>query len=285
MDTVPGHVPVRREGGFLYGRGTVDAKGPLATFVLASARVADDLTRSRLLVIGAVEEEAHSKGAHHLVQTLEAPDGVVIGEPSGWQGITLGYKGTLSVDYRLAREEGHGAGDRVAPVEEAVAFWNRLATYTSELNGDRRPPRFDTLDPMLRSICTDSDGLEENVHMGIGLRLPPAADVGDLRERMLSWDGAAEVTFPYHEPPYRAEKNTLVVRGLLRAIRNVGGRPRFKLKTGTSDMNVVGPAWGCPIVAYGPGDSSLDHTPHERIDLDEFRQAVDVLTYALSELG
>ena len=33
-----------------------------------------------------------------------------------------------------------------------------------------------------------------------------------------------------------------------------GGRPRFKLKTDTADMNVVGPAWGCPIVAYGPGD-------------------------------
>ena len=37
MDTVPGDIPVRREGGRLYGRGAVDAKGPLATFVLAAA--------------------------------------------------------------------------------------------------------------------------------------------------------------------------------------------------------------------------------------------------------
>ena len=74
------------------------------------------------------------------------------------------------------------------------------------------------------------------------------------------------------------------MRALLRAIRAEGGRPRFKLKTGTSDMNVVGPAWGCPIVAYGPGDSSLDHTPDEHIDAREFRRSVRVLARALETL-
>ena len=93
------------------------------------------------------------------------------------------------------------------------------------------------------------------------------------------------MTFPYSEPPFRAEKNTALVRALLRAIRAEGGRPRFKLKTGTSDMNVVGPAWGCPIVAYGPGDSSLDHTPNEHIEVEAFRRGVKVLTQALELLA
>ena len=39
MDTVPGRVEVRREGDLLYGRGAVDAKGPLATFIAAAGRV------------------------------------------------------------------------------------------------------------------------------------------------------------------------------------------------------------------------------------------------------
>jgi LysW-gamma-L-lysine carboxypeptidase len=47
-------------------------------------------------------------------------------------------------------------------------------------------------------------------------------------------------------------------------------------------MNVVGPAWGCPIVAYGPGDSSLDHTPEERIELAEYLRAVRVLSDVLA---
>lgn len=55
-------------------------------------------------------------------------------------------------------------------------------------------------------------------------------------------------------------------------------------KTGTSDMNVVSEVWNCPIIAYGPGDSRLDHTPDEHIDLDEYVRAVRVLELALQTL-
>ena len=281
MDTVLGHIPVRREGGFLHGRGAVDAKGPLAAFILAAARVRHELSRTRVLVIGAVEEETRSRGAHHLAEVMPAPDGVIIGEPGGWDGITLGYKGTLSVEFRLTKPAGHGAGDRVAPAEEAVAFWNRVVEYAAIVNEDRRPPRFDTLDPALRSMNTRSDGLEESVRACIGLRLPPGTDIEALQAQMRDWAEDAAVTFPCCEPPFRAQKNTPVVRALLRGIRDAGGRPRFKLKTGTSDMNVVGPTWQCPIAAYGPGDSSLDHTPVECINVEEFLRSVDVLAHAL----
>jgi LysW-gamma-L-lysine carboxypeptidase len=49
-------------------------------------------------------------------------------------------------------------------------------------------------------------------------------------------------------------------------------------------MTVVGPAWRCPIVAYGPGDAALDHTPEERIVLDEYLKAVRVLAGVLGAL-
>jgi LysW-gamma-L-lysine carboxypeptidase len=62
-------------------------------------------------------------------------------------------------------------------------------------------------------------------------------------------------------------------------------QPGFVVKTGTSDMNVVAPVWQCPIVAYGPGDSALDHTPHERLDLDEYWTAVQVLEATLRQLA
>jgi LysW-gamma-L-lysine carboxypeptidase len=284
MDTVPGFIPVRWEGNRLFGRGAVDAKGPLAAFVLAAARVAPCLDDVRLMVIGAVEEETHGWGSHYLAETMESPECAIIGEPSGWEGITLGYKGMLNMEYRRVQPGGHSAGELPGPAEHAVTFWNNLRRYAYAYN-QGKSRRFTTLDPALRDLHTFSDGLDDSVEMNIVARLPPDFDIDDLQARMEVWSNGARLTFLGSDPAHRVEKNTPPVRALLRAIRAEGGTPRFKLKTGTSDMNVVGPVWGCPLVAYGPGDSSLDHTPNEHIQIDEFRQGVAVLTRALEILA
>jgi LysW-gamma-L-lysine carboxypeptidase len=284
MDTVPGHIPVHRHGNLLYGRGTVDAKGPLATFILATARVAPKLQNTRITVIGAVEEEAFSKGARHLAKTMDAPDFCVIGEPNYWECITLGYKGRMWVDYTWEQPDTHSTGDQIGPAEKAITFWNQLMDYAEKRNHGREG-RFDTLDPALRDFRTHSDGLSTGVTMSVALRLPPDFEPKVLKRKMKMWAEGAKLKYlPLDMPYQQTDKNNHLVRAMLKAIRAEGGRPRFKLKTGTSDMNTVGPAWRCPIVAYGPGDSHLDHTPEEHIDVEEYKQAIDVLARAMEIL-
>ena len=289
MDTVPGFIPVRREGKKLYGRGAVDAKGPLAAFVLAAAQVAPKLIGAKVTVIGAVEEESHGWGSQYLAETMPAPTCAIIGEPSAWDCITLGYKGRLVMEYRLVQPGGHSAGEMIGPAELAVNFWNSVRRYAYAYNQDAllqgKKGRFNSLDPALRDLRTYSDGLHDFVEMTIVVRLPPDFGVDALQEKMEAWANAAKLAFRGSDPAYQSEKNIPPVRALLRAIRAEGGRPRFKLKTGTSDMNTVGPVWECPMVAYGPGDSSLDHTPHEHIEIDEFRRGVAVLGRALETMA
>jgi LysW-gamma-L-lysine carboxypeptidase len=284
MDTVPGLIPLYEEGGRLYGRGAVDAKGPLAVFVLAAARIAAHLVDTQLVVIGAVEEESHGLGARHLAKTLSPPAYTIVGEPSDWQGVTLGYKGMLSFDYQQSQPGGHSASPIAGPAEKAVALWNNLMAYSAGHNGGRSG-RFDTLDPALREFRTYGDGLSDGVDMQVVVRLPPGMEASQLRHEIQTWCNGAHLTFHPSDPPFQAPKNNPLVRAMLRAIRAKGGTPRFKLKTGTSDMNIVGPAWGGPIVAYGPGDSSLDHTPQEHIEIEEYLRAIDVLTHALKTLA
>ncbi|MCS7177892.1 MAG: [LysW]-lysine hydrolase [Anaerolineae bacterium] len=282
MDTVEGFIPVRIQDGRLYGRGAVDAKGPLAACILAAARVGP-IPGWRIAVVGAVEEESSSRGARHLLGHF-SPRAVIIGEPSGWEHITLGYKGRLRVLYRLAAPVRHSTAEGPSAAEQAVRFWNRLTEFAGELNRGERF-RFHTLDPTLHKITTYNGGFEEEVVMDITLRLPLGMSIPEIKDRIRSWAGDAAVGFSGEDVPYKAEKNTLLVRAFLQAIRRLGGNPTFKVKLGTSDMNTVGPAWRCPIVAYGPGDSRLDHTPEEHLDLKEFQRAIRVLEAVIQEIA
>jgi LysW-gamma-L-lysine carboxypeptidase len=135
------------------------------------------------------------------------------------------------------------------------------------------------------SIASEVTEFEERATVAIDMRLPPTVDPDDLEQSVRSIAGeAAAIEVVEKLPAVRSDKNNKVVRALLAGIRLQGGAPRFAVKTGTSDMNIVAPIWQCPIVAYGPGDSALDHTPDEHIDLREYQKAIDVLEAALLRL-
>ena len=288
LDTVPGFIPVRREGNRLFGRGAVDAKGPLAAAITALAMLPD--TESGFTLIGAVDEEGGSRGARH-AKGYEAPDALIILEPSGWDAVTLGYKGSLRIYYRLTQPMSHGAGPSPSAADRAVAFVRRLQDHAanaspSTLTGEGRGGgAFNRLDVRVLQMSADNDGIEDQASLEIGLRLPPGCDLGALEQAIRGWADGAELVVEYADPAVKADKNTPLVRAFVQAIREQGGNPRFKLKTGTSDMNVLVPAWGCPALAYGPGDSRLDHTPDEAIDFEEFQRGVAVLTSALMKLA
>lgn len=282
LDTVPGEIPVRLADGRLYGRGTVDAKGPLATFMYAAARCGPR-SDGHLVVIGAVEEEtATSRGARHVVGRY-APRACIIGEPSGGDGITLGYKGRLLLDYVLQQPMGHTAGPATGVAEQALQWWNALMIEIEAYNQGRER-LFDRLLPSLRQINTASNGLTNSASLQVGLRLPPDFDVEDFVNRAQILARPASLNAQGYEPAFKVGRRNALVRSLNAALRRHNLQPRYLLKTGTSDMNVVGPAWRCPIVAFGPGDSRLDHTPEEHIVVEEYLTAIDVLADALKML-
>ncbi|CAN5765362.1 [LysW]-lysine hydrolase [soil metagenome] len=279
IDTVPGRVPVRIENGVLWGRGAVDAKGPLATFVAAASAAAADLN-VRVTVVGAVGEEVIGSPGANDVATWNAPDFCIIGEPSGWDAVCLGYRGSLSLISTLQQSTRHTAGPGESVAEEAVQFWNELRKEIDRWNSGARN-NFGSIGHSLRAFNTSGDGLTDEAKLSIGLRLPPDLDVNLLLERIRSIAAPAQIAVDGVQEGYRTSKQSKLVPPFLRAIREAGGTPRFTLKLGTSDMNVVGPVWQCPIVAYGPGESALDHTPDERIVLSEYVQAVKILRSVL----
>jgi LysW-gamma-L-lysine carboxypeptidase len=239
------------------------------------------------MVVGAVEEECPtSKGARHIA-AYHRPQMCIIGEPSNWDRITLSYKGRLVLHWRWQGGLGHSAGQTVTPAERAVAYWGQVQSYVEQCNTGKTR-LFEWLDTALQDLNTGADGIDGWAQMTIGFRLPEDADPQKLADalRALPEGESATLQFTGMEHAYVAPKDTALSRAFRAAIRAQGGTPAFVQKTGTSDMNVVGHLWGgeVPMVAYGPGDSALDHTPDEHLDLDEYARAIRVLQTVLESL-
>jgi LysW-gamma-L-lysine carboxypeptidase len=284
IDTVPGEIPVRIEDGWLHGRGSVDAKGSLGAFAEATAQAAIP-AGWRVVVIGAVEEEiATSRGAYYVRDQFQ-PDACIIGEPSGADRITLGYKGRLLLDYTLRQPMFHSSRPEPSAGARGAAFWQAALDWATGQNaGIGRP--FDQLTPALRSINTTDDDFHATVHLTVGFRLPPRLSAEDVLAAVAPLAEPEATLRAYSiEQAYVGDKTSTLARGMLAALRAQGQRPSFVWKGGTSDMNVVGARWRCPIIAYGPGDSTLDHTPGERLALDEYRVAVRSLRHLIEHLA
>ncbi len=285
IDTVPGIFPVRIEDGELVGRGAVDAKGPLAAFVSAASVRLPGL---RVTVVGAVEEESPTSAGARYRATLPAPDHCVVGEPSGWDGLTVAYKGRLVAEVALERAARHGAAPGPTLTEEALAVWERVRAVAAARGGARA---FDRLDCRLEGMrAGESDGLAERAWLKVGYRIPPGAAVDEiereLRAAVTAEEGtSATVTRAASEEPVRTERTSALARAFVRAIAEAGGTARTLAKSGTSDMNVLAPVWRCPMVAYGPGDSAYDHTPMERLRLEDHARAIAVLRSVLARLA
>jgi len=276
VDTVPGDIPVRVADGVLHGRGSVDAKGSLVAMAVAAVETGVSFA-------GVVGEEVDSRGARHLIADRETPDAVVNGEPSGWDAVTLGYRGLLSGTYVATSESGHTSRPADNAIQSAIGWWSRVE---EAFGADEWTPVFEGVTPKPVGIegGTSADGLSVEATVDAQFRVPPDMGTDAVREVA---DGALDGgTVQWREaiPPVMTSPRNPVARAFRAAIRATGGEPSQLRKTGTSDMNLYADAWSVPMATYGPGDSALDHTPEEHIHLDEFDRAVAVLERACDRL-
>jgi LysW-gamma-L-lysine carboxypeptidase len=279
IDTVEGELPVRLTDDRLYGRGTCDAKGPLAAALIAASH---HQGRGQIAIVAAVGEERDSRGARHLLTHLPRPEFLIVGEPSGWDAATIGYKGNLSLVLRLDGTRSHLSSPDPTTIEEGLAFVDRLRR---NLEGRRGSTSFGSPSLKVHSINTMIRGGTDQVEIAVNVRLPPGLAPDDVLAFIEGAGPRVRCEVIDRSPAVEMDPKNEVARALCAGIRDLGARPTLLRKSGTSDLNVVEPAWSCPAAAYGPGDSHLDHTDAEHILIEDFRRAIKVLEIAFSRLG
>lgn len=281
MDVYQGGIPVRIERGKLFGRGSVDAKGSIAAFTGAVSKLTEkDLKDKKIVVVCCVEEEGpSSKGARYLMKKGNyKPEFIIIGEPSGWENITIGYRGIISFSARFEQDNFHygsANGDRVTDM--AVHFCKKLLDKAGLY---QKKSNFGNPSVEIREINSKNDGIKEKCRVRVVIRTPPGFDTKKL-QKWIKDSSKAKIRFSQSDPAVLSGFNTRLVRVFRSVIKDRQGKAALVKKLGTSDMNIIAPFYGAPIVAYGPGNSRLDHTPNEHIKLNEYLKSIDVLAEVL----
>lgn len=300
MDTVEGHMPLRIEEGKIYARGAVDAKGPLAAMIMAGVEAAKERSfKGKILVASVVEEEATSKGVRHLIGQGIQADYAIFGEPSGVENVTIGYKGQIQLKIVVKTQTGHSSTPWLFDnaLEKAYELWERIKAACPYPSIEPEEKPFTSITVCLVRIAGGQGNsvIPFEAEMNIDVRVPIQFSTAQVYEKMSkiikNYQAAnPKVTIKAYiqdtVEPFEAAKSSPLVHVLSSSVRKVLGKPATLLrKTGTGDMNILGKAMNLPIVTYGPGESYLDHTTDEHIDINEYLQAIEVYKEAILRLS
>ncbi|MFC1486464.1 M20/M25/M40 family metallo-hydrolase [Thermoproteota archaeon] len=297
MDTVEGEIPVHVENGQLYGRGAVDAKGPLAAMIVAASKFVNNGFPGKILVVSVVDEEKGGTGIQHFVEEGIQPEYAIFGEPSGLEKVVFGYKGILTVKVTVETPSGHSAAPWLFDnaIEKAMEFWRQINKL--HMREEKLKSRFYSITSCLTGIKggnSSASFIPSHCEILVQLRIPPQLtpeqvfdEVKRKIDRYKTTNPKVTVTVEMMDvaKAFEADRRSVIVRALAWGIRKTTlNYASFSRKTGTGDMNVLGNALKIPVVTYGPGDSKLDHTPNEHIDIKEYLDSIEVLTKTLTKL-
>jgi acetylornithine deacetylase/succinyl-diaminopimelate desuccinylase len=109
----------------LYGRGTADMKGPIASMISAMIGIkrAGLSLKGDVIFAGVADEEQRSLGTINLVESGLKADGAIVGEPTGFKLCTA-HRGLEWFEFNFIGKTVHG-GDQengVNAIEKAVKF-------------------------------------------------------------------------------------------------------------------------------------------------------------------
>jgi LysW-gamma-L-lysine carboxypeptidase len=241
MDTVPWVKPAPRKEGFVSGRGSVDAKGPLAAMILAGKRLSDEGFKGSIIVACTVQEEGDNRGIRSLIEAGLKADYAVFGEPTNTKTLTVAYKGCLILEVECSTEPGHSSAPwlHTNAIETAMKVYDLLSRLVAKLSDEKEG--FEALTTCVRSMKGGRNVgmIPSECKMIIEYRIPPKIGIGFLKEKIeKKLSGYAhenkEVNIIYNFPrsvePFQADKKSLLVRAFSRMIYREIREPVFLVK-------------------------------------------------------
>ncbi len=255
MDTVPPFSASAEDDDYIYGRGSCDAKGILASMIIAGEAIkkAGISSFGLLFVIG---EETDSIGAKRAPEISPGPDYIIVGEPTQ-NRLGSAHKGVFTVRLAVKGRSGHSAYP-----EHGVSAVNALLDVLEVLRrtdfGEDALLGKTTLNIGLISGGTAPNVIPESADATLSLRIvrPPSEVLSLLRS--ICGPGI-DIEVLSESPPQK--------------LHTVPGFDPVVLPFGTDIPYLSG--YGKPLL-IGPGSVLDAHKDRERVKKAELFEAVHI---------
>ena len=298
IDTVSPHVPFSREAvdgasDLIHGRGSCDAKGPLAA-LLAAFFAIEPRDDARITLAVTPDEEVLSTGAAAL--DLDA-DLYVVGEPTGLDVCPAAkgrFQGTLTLSGTAAHAAEPGSGaNAVAGLEAALA-----AIRTFDADRKAHPQLGSaTLVPTTVTGGEATNQVPARCDLVVDRRSVPPETAAGFRSELtaavraaVSDDISVSVSLTNRPTPFleafATDADHELVRTLAAAADRAGGSGAVRPFTAATEASYFAPA---PVVVFGPGvladaEGAVAHAEREYVAVDDVRRAAAALTDAARQL-
>ncbi|GHD59233.1 acetylornithine deacetylase [Thalassobaculum fulvum] len=287
---------VDRRDGRLYGRGTCDMKGFLAT----ALALVPDMAKAKLTVpihlALSYDEEVGCLGVRGIIKdvtgNLPRPRAVIVGEPTSMQLIG-GNKGTRVYHSDITGVPAHSSNPALgaSAIDAAARLVGFLGELGREFEADADPlspfdPPCSTFNVGVIHGGTAHNIVAETCHVTWSVRLVPTDDADAIEARIRRFCAdeldpvlkaaaphAGVVTEMITDVPGLAPDETSAAEALVRHLTglNASGVVAYGAEAGLFQRA------GMPAVIFGPGSIDQAHKADEYVDIDQIDQCADFI--------
>lgn len=282
--------------GRVYGRGSADAKGCLASMLGALKLLADEgwPIKGKLILAAVADEEAKNRGVRRLLAQKISAEYAVVGEPTSLQ-VCSAHKGILLLRVRFIGKSAHSSQPRKG-INAAYAA-SDFALRVEKL-GERLKVRHRLLGRPSIALTILRGGIKENIipdscELVLDRRTLPnekleriIKELRRLTERVAKARKVkAEVGIVRYLPAAETStKSRIVVAAVKACSKILGERVRPRGFRATCDMCFLVHGAKIPSVILGPGSLLQAHTIDEWVSIDELVKAAKIYREIVAEI-